>query len=224
MAGRNRGYDKLGQDFTFWWRGARAVVAGENPYEVIQPVGAYPFNGKLTYPLPAALITVPTAEMPATTAAAVFVGTGFAVLAYVLLGMAPWRLGVLLSAPALCVLGNGQWAPFLLAGMLAPALGWLLACKPTIGAALFLWKPNRKAFLGALAISLVALLVLPSWPLDFLRALVENPHRSQYRPPLMMPGASCSRSRGSGGAGRKGACSPRCRVCRRTRSSTSNSH
>jgi hypothetical protein len=178
----------LGRDFTFWWRAARAVLEGLNPYDVIRPSGPYPFDGIFAYPLPAALVTIPLAGIDPAAGAAVFIGAGFALLTYGLLRLDTWRIAVLLSYCAYQATHSGQWAPLLLGAVLVPSTGFLLACKPTLGAALFLWRPSWRAFAGGVAIGLIGLAVQPTWPFDWLHTLQANATGGQYHAPLVMPG------------------------------------
>jgi hypothetical protein len=183
-------YDRLGADFTFWWRAARALLIGQNPYLVIQPTGPFPFDGVFAYPLTAALAAIPFAGLTARLGASLFVGCGFALAAYGLSAQGTWRVAVLVSAPAFWVFDNAQWTPLLLGATLVPAFGWLLACKPTIGAALFAWRPTWAAVIGGVAFLGLATLVLPSWPLDWLASVRANGDRSQYAPPVMLSGGA----------------------------------
>src|SRR5688500_16507931 len=55
-------YGGLPPDFTHWWVAARALLNGQNPYEVIRPGVPYAwFDSHFTYPSPAAVVTVPVA-------------------------------------------------------------------------------------------------------------------------------------------------------------------
>jgi hypothetical protein len=57
-----------------------------------------------------------------------------------------------------------------MAATLLPWLGWLLVCKPTIGAALFLYRPSWTAAVGGAALLLISFLFVPSWLGDWLQA------------------------------------------------------
>ena len=176
----------LGADFTYWWRAGRALLAGENPYATVVPMPRFP--GYFVYPLPAAVVAIPFAPLPPREGAALFVACGFALAAYGLSRDGWWRLGVLISLPAFRIFENAQWTPLLLGAALVPGWGWLLACKPTLGAALFAWRPSRRTLLGVMAISLLALLWLPTWPAEWLAIVRRNPEGTQYVPPVALPG------------------------------------
>jgi hypothetical protein len=70
----------LAKDFSYPWRAARALLAGQNPYEVMRAVGEYPFNSGLLYPLPAAIVATPFANLRPEIAGAIFVGLSSALL------------------------------------------------------------------------------------------------------------------------------------------------
>jgi len=161
-------------DFGPVWYGARALLAGQNPYDVVGPGGAYEWAWPLAYPFPALLAAVPVAALAEQLAAAVFTACSAGVFAYVLTrprqGEARWGpLAGLLSASMWGAVQLAQWSPILSAAAIVPGLGWLLAAKPTIGAALFLAYPRRSTVVGGLLVLAVSLLVLPGWPIDWLQ-------------------------------------------------------
>jgi hypothetical protein len=187
---RARGVWRWGQDFTYPWRAAQALRAGVNPYEAIQPVpgSKFPFTNVLAYPLTAVLVVMPFVNVHADVAAAVFEGVGFALAAYGLLSLATWRLLMLVSAPAAWAISNGQWAPLLVGAALLPWLGGLLACKPTIGAALFSWRPDRRIVLGGMLLVVICFAMQPTWLADWIDVTRRNPDVPRYVPPIRMLG------------------------------------
>lgn len=163
--------NQLGADFTFTWRAGRQLLEGSDPYLEIRPAGVYPFQTYYYYPLTAALAGLPFTALPAAPAAALFFGLGSGILAGVLAGRAPHSLALFLSAPYWVALAVAQWSPLLTAAALLPGIGWLLTCKPNLGAAGFAWNPNRITLLGGLAFGLLSLAWLPTWPWDWLAVL-----------------------------------------------------
>jgi hypothetical protein len=152
----------------------RALVSGENPYTAVleDPRAQYPFY----YPGPGLLILAPFGLLSA--------GVGFITWAVVsgwLFGHAAMRYGrgllpACLSTSFLQAVTYGQWSPLLVAGAVLPGLGWLLAAKPSIGFALFAWRPERRTVLLMIAVTLGATVVLPSWPLDWWASLQHTNH------------------------------------------------
>lgn len=179
--------EHLAKDFSWPWRAARALLDGHNPYAVIRPTGAYPFNAGLFYPLPAVLAALPFAPLNPAVAGASFVGISSALLAFGLArtraGMA--RLPLFVSAPFCMAALLAQWAPLMMAGAVLPALQFLGAAKPNVALACFAYRPTvRGVVMGAIFVAL-SLAVLPSWPMDWRAALAEAP---RYRAPVMYMG------------------------------------
>jgi hypothetical protein len=162
----------VAKDFTYPWRAARALLAGQDPYVVMQPTGPYPYDSRFPYPIAAALVAVPLAWLSAALAGAAFVGLSGAALTWALTarGGGMGRLWMLASAPFAMALTLGQWAPLLIAGALLPAVAWALALKPTLGLALFAARPSRAALVGGAVLCGAGLLVLPAWPVEWVRA------------------------------------------------------
>lgn len=160
-------------DFTFPWRAAHYLLQGENPYTAIRPEGDYPYQTYFYYPLTSALAALPFAALPPYLAGAAFFGLSSGLLAFALTRYG-WRyLPLFAGAPFWVALGVAQWSPLLAAAALLPGLGWLLACKPNIGLAGFIYRPDWRSVAGMLAFGLISLLVLPTWPWDWL-AIVKN--------------------------------------------------
>ena len=167
-------------DFEPIWVGARALLAGADPYAVVPTTSThYP----LYYPLTAVVIGLPFAGLPfdwARVAWAALSGAGFA--------WAAVRYGrglpaALLSANFLNAVIQGQWSPLMTAAVVLPALSWLLAAKPSIGAALFAAFPSRQAVIGGVALLAVSLALFPTWPVRWANALGASNHMLPIRSP-----------------------------------------
>ncbi len=167
-------------DWRYFWAAGHALVTGANPYAAAQAAGPFP----LFYPGPAVLILAPFGLLPLRLgwllwAAAGGLAYGWAARVY---GRGLW-VGLLSASFAEAIL-FGQWSPLLVGAAVIPALGCVLAAKPTIGSALFALRPHRYALIGALSLTVLSFVVLPSWPLDWLRALRQTNHV----PPVLRPG------------------------------------
>ena len=169
-------------DFTNAWEGARALVAGENPYEVITPRGGYPYKYHFLYPLTAAVVALPFAPFPPAVAGALFFALGAGCLAYAVARTGWHRVPAFLSAPFIVASAAMQWSPLIVAAALVPALGFVFAAKPHIGGCAFLWRPTRLAFVGGLAILALSLAIQPTWPLEWLRLILAEPY---HKSPLV---------------------------------------
>jgi len=170
----------LAKDFSYPWRAARALLAGDNPYEVMRAVGEYPFNAGLLYPLPAALVATPFAPLRPEIAGALFVGLSAALLGWAVLRDCPYRLPLFISAPFIQAAILGQWSPLLTAAALMPTLQFLAAAKPTVGLAAWIYRPSLRGIVGGLILVAAAFLVLPQWLGDW-REVVGSTNK--YRGP-----------------------------------------
>jgi hypothetical protein len=152
-------------DLGFMQAAAREFLRGGNPYAVVGPTGSYFNLFHLRYPLTAVMAATPFAPWSLRLADSLW-----AALSFLFLGLAltkdrlwPPSLTVFTSLAFFTVLRTSQWSAFLTAAALFPAFGLFLAVKPTIGAALWVAYPNRKALIGAALFVVVATLIRPSW-------------------------------------------------------------
>ncbi|MGZ8458675.1 MAG: hypothetical protein ACXWZS_09005 [Gemmatirosa sp.] len=174
----------LGKDFTYPWRAARALLAGHNPYDVVVPSGPYPLESHLPYPLTAAFPALPVAHLPVDVAATVFMAASCFLFGYAFSRDGLWRLWALASIAFVLATALAQWTPLLIAGALLPGAAWALAVKPTLGLALFAYRPGRWPVIGGALLVLAALALVPSWPLDWLRAVRTLP---EHPLPILRP-------------------------------------
>jgi hypothetical protein len=63
--------------------------------------------------------------------------------------------------------------------------GFLLSVKPNVGLALWIARPTRQAVIGAAVLLALGLLVLPTWPRDWLNALQQQ--NAHLVPPVLRP-------------------------------------
>jgi hypothetical protein len=179
-------------DFGVWWLAARALLAGADPYTVIRTgapyaIGPTHLDSGFMYPLPAALVTVPVANLPAQLGAVIFCAVGVGLLAFAVTRDGWNRWPLLASFPMIWCIESAQWAPYVTAAALLPALGWLAACKPTLGIAAFLYRPSVRFVVTGVAICILGLLVMPDWPARWIAATGQAP-AGNYHIPLMVPG------------------------------------
>lgn len=177
----------LAADFSWGWRAARALLAHQNPYVVIQPTGAYPFDALFKYPLPYALLSLPFAGLAPSLAMAAFEGVGVALFTFGLTRDGWHRLPLLASAPVITTLMQGQTSIWIAAGLLLPSLAWIGACiKPTAALIGLAYRPGwwRHTVVGAAILGGVGLLAVASWPFEFARTLLHDPMTGFYFPAL----------------------------------------
>lgn len=174
-------------DFAFWWRGARVLLDGANPYLLRPNTPAWPLPDPLFYPLPALLFAIPLAPFVLAIAQSVFMGLSSGVLAWRLSREGMWRLCAFVSASYVQAVHFGQWTPLLVAAALLPGAGMLFAVKPNLGVPLFLYRPSWWTVAGCAAIAVLSFIVLPSWLGDWranLAALGRTPHPVPILTPL----------------------------------------
>jgi hypothetical protein len=167
-------------DFDLLWYAAHVLLDGENPYVRLSDYRWPPY-----YPLPAYVFGVPFAPLPLLAARCAFAFLSAAAAAWVLVRARPWALVLVVSWPFVYAVQRGQWSPLILAACLAPALGFILAIKPTVGFAAFAYQPTRVAIAGTALLGVISLVILPRWPLDWLATIGANRH---LRSPLLLPG------------------------------------
>lgn len=163
-------------DFNQLWYGARALLSGGSPYAAVGPGKTFDWPFPLFYPLPAVLVAVPFTVVNAAAASMLFSGITAGVLAWVLARSAPYRLAAVLSFSFYYAAAISQWSPILIASVLIPGLGFLLVVKPTIGLALWLYRPHWQAVLGGALLVVLSLLVRPEWPLEWVHTFSAGTH------------------------------------------------
>ncbi len=170
----------VAKDFSYPWRAARALLAGQDPYQVMHGGGPYPFNAPLFYPLPAALLAAPFAPLRPEIAGALFVGLSSALLAWGVLRDCPHRLPLFASAPFVQAAILGQWSPIATAAALMPTLQFIAAAKPTVGLAAWLYRPSWRGVIGGVILVVASLIVIPAWPVEWRHAMAGT---ARYRGP-----------------------------------------
>lgn len=165
-------------DFGLVWAAARFLAQGINPYRMIGPGAAFQFQFPLNYPLTAAVTMLPFAWFSAPMADAIFFGGSSAALAWVLTRRTfdnP-QLCVFASYGFLAAAANVQWSPLLTAAAMLPGFGILIACKPTVGLALYAAYPSRRALLTAGLFGGITMAIWPWWPAAWLSIIHAQTH------------------------------------------------
>lgn len=170
-------------DLTWALRGTTLLASGQNPYTS----GGYPLDLPLFYPLPALLALLPLAWMDLSLASILFSTISASVLAWAMLNKRPQAWPLFISAPFVIAVIWAQWAPLLTAAALLPGLLPLSLTKPNLGLPILLMRrPQARPLLVCAVTVLISLLILPSWPLDWLHNT--GTHDSAL-PLLSWPGA-----------------------------------
>lgn len=173
-------------DYTWYWRAARALLDGHSPYDVIKPVGPYPFDTGFNYPMTTAMLMVPLAQMNPALGAAVLMGIGTFLLAFGITRDGFSRLPIFGSVPFFVCLESAQLAPLITAAALVPAVSWLSSMKPNIGLASVAYNPAFKVIVLNIAVVLISIAMFPHWPGEWINAL-RNRTPGNYGSPLFLP-------------------------------------
>lgn len=164
----------LAHDLSWPLEGARVLRAGGNPYTVLLFPDRGPlFSDPLYYPMPAVLVALPLSYLPNLTAGVLWSSLCATLLALV---TPRHRWPMFLSAAFFVNAQACTWIMLLMAAYEIPALSGVFACKPTVGAALWTSKPNKAAIVGGVVLLALSLLILPSWPLDWLHNAALSHH------------------------------------------------
>jgi hypothetical protein len=121
--------------------------------------------------MPAHLIAMAFSWLPFVKAECLFVGTGAGLLAFGMSKRAWWGLLIFLTPSFLHAYFYAQWSPLLTGAMLIPALGGLLAAKPSTGLAYFFSRPSWKGALGAAILAGVCFAIRPGWVGEWREAI-----------------------------------------------------
>jgi hypothetical protein len=165
-------------DFELLYAAAARLLQGETPYAF--------GNQWLPYPLPAVLLVVPFAAFPLAVARPLFdIFIGWAFVYALWKYRAMYGLLAVLSGSYLFALWYGEMTPLMVAASLIPALGFLLIVKPSSSVALWVARPSRKAVLAVAAFVVLTLIIRPTWPVDWWRAMPVD--FSPWMPPVFRP-------------------------------------
>src|SRR5262249_33259563 len=134
----------------------------------------------LLYPASAVVAAIPFAAIPLRLANVLFTAGSAVVLAWAVTRERLWtpKLWVFASGGYLAAVHLAQWSPLLTAAAFLPSLGFALAVKPTLGAALFAAYPSRRALVSALALVCASFIIFPSWPAFWTQSLHFTGHMS----------------------------------------------
>jgi hypothetical protein len=173
-----RGHPSALSDFSQVWAAARGYLNGLPPYDVVGPGRTFQWNFPLFYPFTAVVFSIPLAPLPIRIVDPLFVGGGTFLLAWALTRdrLANPQLLVFGSLGYLYVLVTSQWSPLLTAGALLPWIGFVLACKPTIGLALWTAYPRLRSAIGCCALVALSFLLRPTWLHEWTATLKAAPH------------------------------------------------
>jgi len=154
-------------DFSVVWYASRIFLAGQNPYELIGPGRAVPFEWELHYPASTLIGIAPLTLLPERIADFAFVFGSAFLLAYGALRENLNRIWIFASAAFVVNAKTAQWSALTASGYFIPLAGIALCLKPSDGFAI-LAGTGRKTWIvtsiSALVLLAVSLAVMPDWP------------------------------------------------------------
>jgi hypothetical protein len=165
-------------DFDLLYEAAARLLRGQNPYPIATP--------GIPYPLPAVLLAIPFTTIPLELARPVFdilAGWAFACALWRYRG--EYALLALGSGTYLFALWHGQTIPLLVAASIVPALGSLLAVRPTTGAALWTARPSWIALIGVGLFFYLSLMIRPWWHHEWWMGWPAD--STDWLPPILRP-------------------------------------
>src|SRR5262245_4111465 len=165
-------------DFYLVHSGATAWLAGLDPYAVVGPGKPFNWGFPLAYPFTAVLAAIPFSFFPFQFAQSLFAACGAALFGWSIQRDRQWRFAwyAVPSLALVVAVVYAQWSTWLVTAALVPGWGALLACKPTIGAAMWAISMSRRTLAGAAAFLALSLVLLPSWPASWLATLASVSH------------------------------------------------
>src|SRR5688500_17185361 len=149
-------------DFGLAWFGARAMLEGGSPYELVGPGLECRWPWPLVYPGTAFVAAVPVVWLPRLPAILTFVFASSTLLAWSVTRRGWFRLPMFGSAVFIVAAGAAQWSPLFTAAMGIPLLGFFYAAKPTIGLAMGLTGSRRlqvAVLIGGVALGVISLIL-----------------------------------------------------------------
>jgi len=162
-------------DFRWALHLVHRLLARQNPYDT-------PLE---QYPLTAALFALPFVRMQPEVAAGFFWGISSFLLSFGLTRHGYSRLLIFLAYPYWAGIITVQWSPIIAASAFFPILLPITMAKPQIGLPVFLTRLSRRGLLACVAVGLLSLAVMPTWPRLWLGQTGNYEH---FIPLLVLPG------------------------------------
>lgn len=155
-------------DFASVWHGAKFLLEGRNPYDLIGPGRLISLPSPAFYPAPAFVAAIPFTVFSYHWGSTAFVFLSTALLAWGSTADGWHRLPIFPSIAFLTSVQLAQWSILLTAAVFIPAIAFVAIAKPQASLPVVAGSNSRAAFLWAAAGSAVlfpaSLLLLPEWP------------------------------------------------------------
>jgi hypothetical protein len=174
-------------DFSVIRFGGDALLHGANLYNLVGPGKAFDWDWPALYPATAYVLGIPFTFLPDRAASIVFVVICTFFLAYAITRKGWQLLPIFLSLPFIWSVILAQWTIILTAIIYMPVLAVVSAAKPqgALSVVLASERPSDAvvaSFAGGIVLLAVSLVLLPGWPVDWLRIIRDAGH---LQPPLL---------------------------------------
>lgn len=174
-------------DFAPLWHAARLALGGQNPYELIGPGNVVESAWPVFYPATAFVVAAPFTLIPSFHfAASAFIFVSAFLLAWGITADGWHRLPIFPSIAYLTSATLAQWSILMTAMVFLPFLGFIAAAKPQgalpIIASAASPRTLKASIIGGIVLLAVSLIMLPTWPQDWLGLLGTT---DNFIPPVM---------------------------------------
>jgi hypothetical protein len=175
---------RMHSDFSPIWYGAKLLAEGRNPYALIGPDMEIQSRWPALYPATAYVLALPLTLLREEVASVVFVFVSSFLLVFGATRHSWHLLPIFASVPFLNATILGQWSMLMTAVVFLPWLAFIACAKPQAGLPAVISSPRRTAIAvgGGILVLAVSLVILPSWPVEWLRLVS---HSGQFRAPVM---------------------------------------
>ena len=173
-------------DFTPLWHGAKALLAGADPYLLIGPHRTIDLPSAVNYPAPALLLVSPLTVLPEVLAGTVFIFISSGLLAFGATRSGWQLLPIFPSIVFMTAARIGQWSIIMTAAVFIPLVAFVAAAKPTASLPAVGSSSERKTYIaaatGLVVLTLISLAILPSWPAHWMSVVQGSDY---FTPPIL---------------------------------------
>jgi len=169
-------------DFDQVWQAAHALVHGGNPYVLMGPGLVYHLEDPVLYPVTAFVAAIPFLLLPEIWATMAFLFISTFLMAYAITVDGWHRVPIFVSLAFLTTVWLVQWSMLWTAALFLPWIAVFSSVKPQ--AALPIVASSERlttpiaAVAGTLVLFAISLLMLPSWPIEWLHLITSSPYVS----------------------------------------------
>lgn len=154
-------------DFTSLWYGARMLLEGRDPYQLIGPDKLVHMPTPVFYPVPAFVTVMPLTLVSFHVAGAIFIFISAVLLAWGATQDGWHRLPIFPSVAFLTSAQLGQWSILMTAALFIPSVALIAAAKPQSSAAIVGSSASRLSLLASLVGGVVlvgfSFVLMPHW-------------------------------------------------------------